>query len=296
MRWRQRTWCFTIDWCIRRCSTTRPPTRSASTPDEVPVKPCADRQPHIHDQMIAHARLGQAVVRLKGGDPFVFGRGGEEMLALARAGIPFEVIPGVSSAISVPGSALVPVTHRGVSAAFGVFTAHEASSAASSSIDWSLAARMPTAVFLMGALRLETIVDHLMRHGRRPDTPAIAIERGTLADQRIYCGTLADIREVARDLATPATLVVGEVVALRDRSTRCEPAGSASIRERANRLEGSDLRAACQVSPRSPEPPGSSRLAEPGRSIHRRLKARQVYTTTQCCRPIVHRRTLARCS
>ena len=180
-----------------------------------PGEACADRQPHIHDQMIAYARLGQTIVRLKGGDPFVFGRGGEEMLALARAGIPFEVIPGVSSAISVPGSALVPVTHRGVSAAFGVFTAHEASSAVSSSIDWSLAARMPTAVFLMGALRLETIVDHLVRHRRRPDTPAIAIERGTLADQRIYCGTLADIREVARDLATPATLVVGEVVALR---------------------------------------------------------------------------------
>ena len=207
-----------------------------------PGEACADRQPHIHDQMIAYARLGQTIVRLKGGDPFVFGRGGEEMLALARAGIPFEVIPGVSSAISVPGSALVPVTHRGVSAAFGVFTAHEASSAASSSIDWSLAARMPTAVFLMGALRLETIVDHLMRHGRRPDTPAIAIERGTLADQRIYCGTLADIREVARDLATPATLVVGEVVALRD-----EVLAASQPRQLHPRTTNRSLVARCQV-------------------------------------------------
>ena len=182
-------------------------------------EPGGDRQARIHEQLIAHARAGRTVVRLKGGDPFVFGRGGEEILALAAEGVPFEVVPGVSAAIAVPATARVPVTHRGLSTAFGVFTGHDAADSAGSSTDWALAARMPTAVFMMGALHLAAIVERLLAHGRSPDTPAIAIEQGTLPDQRVHGGTLRQVLRVAGDVAPPAILVVGDVVSLRAAAT-----------------------------------------------------------------------------
>jgi len=181
-----------------------------------PGSPGDDRQEHIHDLMVRHARAGRIVVRLKGGDPFVFGRGGEEMLALAEAGVAFEVVPGVTSSISAPGAAGIPVTHRGISAAFAVFAAHEADDAMGPAVDWHVAARIPTAVFLMGVERLATIVAKLTAHGRRIDTPVAVIERGTLDEQRVTIGTLGTILVRARGARPPATIVVGEVVSVRE--------------------------------------------------------------------------------
>jgi uroporphyrin-III C-methyltransferase len=181
-----------------------------------PGAPGHDRQETIHDLMVRHARAGRVVVRLKGGDPFVFGRGGEEMLALAEAGVAFEVVPGVTSSIGVPGTAGIPVTHRGVAAAFAVFAAHEADDAPGPAVDWHVAARIPTAVFLMGVERLPTIVAKLTAHGRRVDTPIAVIERGTLDDQRVTIGTLGTILARTRDVSPPATIVVGDVVSVRE--------------------------------------------------------------------------------
>ncbi len=181
-----------------------------------PGAPGDDRQESIHDLMVRHARAGRLVVRLKGGDPFVFGRGGEEMIALAEAGVAFEVIPGVTSSIGVPGTAGIPVTHRGVSAAFAVFAAHEADDAPGPAVDWHVAARIPTAIFLMGVERLPTIVAKLTAHGRRVDTPVAVIERGTLDDQRVTVGTLGTILARAKDVRPPATIIVGDVVSVRE--------------------------------------------------------------------------------
>jgi len=181
-----------------------------------PGAPGDDRQESIHDLMVRHARAGRVVVRLKGGDPFVFGRGGEEMLALAEAGVAFEVVPGVTSSIGVPGTAGIPVTHRGISAAFAVFAAHEADDAAGPAVDWHVAARIPTAVFLMGVERLPTIVARLTAHGRRVDTPIAVIERGTLDGQRVTIGTLGNILARTKDVRPPATIVVGDVVSVRE--------------------------------------------------------------------------------
>lgn len=181
-----------------------------------PGAPGTDRQARIHALMIEHARQGRVVVRLKGGDPFVFGRGGEEMLALAEAGVDFEVVPGVTSSIGVPGSTWIPVTHRGVSAAFAVFAAHEADDASGPAVDWTVAARVPTAVFLMGVERLPVIVQQLIAHGRPGATPVAVIEQGTLEAQRITTGTLRTILSRARHAQPPATVIVGDVVGVRE--------------------------------------------------------------------------------
>lgn len=181
-----------------------------------PGAPGDDRQESIHTHLVEHARAGRVVVRLKGGDPFVFGRGGEEMLALAEAGVPFEVVPGVTSSIGVPGVAGIPVTHRGAATAFAVFTAHEAEDATTGPVDWVLAARVPTAVFLMGVERLPVIVATLVAHGRRVDTPIAIVEQGTTEDERVTTGTLGTILGRAKDVRPPATIVVGEVVGVRE--------------------------------------------------------------------------------
>lgn len=194
-----------------------------------PGAPGDDRQETIHAQLVAHARAGRTVVRLKGGDPFVFGRGGEEMLALAEAGVPFEVVPGVTSSIGVPGVAGIPVTHRGASTAFAVFTAHEAEDATEGPVDWVVAARVPTAVFLMGVERLPVIVSKLIAHGRRVDTPIAIVEQGTCDAERVTTGTLGTILARARDVRPPATIVVGEVVEVRE-AVRALQAGQPSWR------------------------------------------------------------------
>ena len=173
-----------------------------------------DRQARIHHLMIRHARDGRVVVRLKGGDPFVFVRGGEELLALAAEGVQVEVVPGISSSIAAPSAAGIPVTHRGLASAFAVFAAHEADAATTPPVDWHVAARIPTAVFLMGVERLPTIVAQLVAHGRSIDTPAAVIEQGTLDSQRVYIGTLGTIVARTKDVRPPATVVVGEVVSI----------------------------------------------------------------------------------
>ncbi len=186
-----------------------------------PGKGGTPKQQQIHALIIEHARAGRTVVRLKGGDSFVFGRGGEEILAAREAGIPVEVVPGITSAVAVPELAWIPVTHRHVAAAFGVFSAHAAADGADPApdgahVDWAAAARMPTAVFLMGVGALPTIVAQMQAHGRRADTPVAVIERGASPEQRVIVGTLDDIAAKCIDVRPPATVVVGEVVALRD--------------------------------------------------------------------------------
>lgn len=179
-----------------------------------PEESSRQRQARIHRLLIEHARAGRVVVRLKGGDPYVFGRGGEEALALSEAGIPFEVIPGVSAAVSAPGSVGIPLTQRGISSAFAVFAGRESADKKETGIDWELAARIPTAVFLMGVNRLPVIVQKLLTHGRAENTPIAVIERATLPDQRVTVSTLAEILECHEHLRPPATIVVGEVAAL----------------------------------------------------------------------------------
>ena len=173
------------------------------------------RQEEINALLISLAREGRIVVRLKGGDPFVFGRGAEEALACRAAGVPCTVVPGVTSAVSVPALAGIPVTHRGIAGSFAVVTGH---CMGADRLDWSALARLDTLVILMGLARLAEIAGLLVRCGRAPDTPVAVISRGTLADERVVVGSLANIAsEVAEaGLATPATIVVGEVVRLRE--------------------------------------------------------------------------------
>lgn len=174
-------------------------------------------QAEINQVLIEHARLGYEVVRLKGGDPFVFGRGGEESEALAEAGIPFEIVPGVSSAIAVPAYAGIPVTHRKCASSFAVVTGHETRKA-QPSVDWGkLAAAVDTLVILMGLKNLPQIAGQLACHGLSPETPVAVIRCGTTEAQETITGTIADIAGKAAHLKSPAVIVVGKVVDLRDR-------------------------------------------------------------------------------
>lgn len=174
-------------------------------------------QEEINRLLVQYARRGYQVVRLKGGDPFVFGRGGEEAEALADAGIPFEIVPGVSSAVAVPAYAGIPLTHRKLASSFAVVTGHEARKL-QDSVDWpKLATAVDTLVILMGLGNLPVIVPKLIAHGRAPQTPAAVIRWGTTAAQEIVTGTLADIVERSAHLEPPALIVVGDVVALADK-------------------------------------------------------------------------------
>lgn len=177
------------------------------------------RQEQISDLLVRLARAGKRVVRLKGGDPFVFGRGGEEAEALVAAGIPFEVVPGVTSAVAVPAYAGIPVTHRGVATSVAIVTGHEDPGKAESALDWDALARMDTLVILMGVGNLPLIAEELMRHGRAADTPVALIQWGTLGIQRTVTATLSDIVHRVREagLESPAVTVVGDVVNLRER-------------------------------------------------------------------------------
>ncbi len=175
---------------------------------------CLD-QSAIDAILIHHAEAGRLVVRLKGGDPFVFGRGGEEVLACARARVAVEVVPGVSSAIAVPAAAGIPVTHRGLASSFVVVTGHEDPAKSRSTVDWErLATAVDTLVILMGVATLPRIVTGLLAGGRGADTPAVVIHRGTTAAQRMVSGTLADIAGRAAGFSSPAVIVIGEVVTL----------------------------------------------------------------------------------
>ncbi len=176
-------------------------------------------QPAINALLVDRARRGLRVVRLKGGDPFVFGRGGEEAEALAAAQIAWEVVPGVSSAVAAAAYAGIPLTHREHAASFAVVTGHEDERRAATRLDWAALASIDTLVVLMGLGRLERVAETLIAHGRSPETPAAVISHGTTPSQRTVVGTLASIAaDVAlAALPAPATLVVGNVVLLRDR-------------------------------------------------------------------------------
>lgn len=176
-------------------------------------------QEEINRLLVRLGNEGKQVVRLKGGDPFVFGRGGEEVEALVEAGLPFEVVPGVSASVAVPAYAGIPVTHRKMASSFAVITGHEAPGKAESSIAWErLAGGVDTLVFLMGVSNLGYIVRQLTSNGMPGSTPVAVIRRGTLAGQQTVAGTLDDIadRAEAQGIEPPAVIVVGDVVRLRD--------------------------------------------------------------------------------
>jgi uroporphyrin-III C-methyltransferase len=174
-------------------------------------------EPHTQEEinalLVTHGRAGRRVVRLKGGDPFVFGRGGEEVLALAEAGVPFEVVPGVSALSAVPAAALIPVTHRGLSSQVTVVSGHCAGEEMPP--DYAALARAPgTLVFFMALRTLRSVVEGLLRGGKDPQTPAAAISRGTRPEQRVVVAPLQELADAASELEPPALVVVGEVVRL----------------------------------------------------------------------------------
>jgi len=173
----------------------------------------------INDLLVKEAKAGNVVARLKGGDPFIFGRGGEEAEKLVANKISFEIVPGVTSAIAVPAYAGIPLTHRGLTSTVAFVTGHEDPTKEKSDINWSALSRIGTLVFLMGVKNIEKIVRELKDNGRSPKTPAALIRWGTTPRQKILEGTLADIVNLAKDrkFVPPAILIVGEVVALRDR-------------------------------------------------------------------------------
>jgi uroporphyrinogen III methyltransferase / synthase len=167
--------------------------------------------------MLERARGGALVVRLKGGDPFVFGRGGEEALALAAAGIAFEVVPGITAGIAAAGYAGIPVTHRGLASAVALITAHEDPRKPEQAVDWQALAAFPgTLVFYMGVRTLPTLTARLIEAGRPPQQPAAVVARGTLPDQQTVLGTLATIASDAASagVSAPAITVIGDVAAL----------------------------------------------------------------------------------
>jgi uroporphyrin-III C-methyltransferase len=171
-------------------------------------------QRDIEAVLIEHALEGRDVVRLKGGDPFLFGRGGEEVEALAAAEIPYDVVPGVSSALAVPASAGIPVTHRRLASSVTVITGHEDPEKFESSIDWAWAARAPgTLVILMGLERVESICRRLQDEGRAAGTPAAVVSSGTLPQQRSVLSPLSELPDAVQraGLRSPAIIVVGEV-------------------------------------------------------------------------------------
>lgn len=182
-------------------------------------------QAEIEYMLINEARLGQTVVRLKGGDPFVFGRGGEECQSLAENGIPYEVVPGISSALAVPAYAGIPLTHRQTATSFTVVTGHTAGQD-DYAIDWARIPEKGTLVILMGVGQLGRIAADLVAHGRDPHTPVAIIEQGTTTDQRTITGTLADIGAMAQaqGVRAPAVIVVGEVAALHHQLRWFDPA------------------------------------------------------------------------
>ena len=176
-------------------------------------------QDKINELIVDRALAGQRVVRLKGGDPFVFGRGGEEALACVRAGVPFQVVPGVTSAVAVPAYAGIPVTHRGITQDFAVVSAHLDPSHPGATVDWDALASGPgTLVLLMAVSHLDSVATELVKRGRDAATPVAVICDGTLPAQRVLTSTLADVAADAEraGIQPPAVVVIGEVVRLRE--------------------------------------------------------------------------------
>src|SRR5215208_2566882 len=179
----------------------------------------AMKQEEINTLLVDLGRAGKTVVRLKGGDPYVFGRGGEEALALIEAGLPFEVVPAVPSGIAAPAYAGIPVTHRNVSTSVAFVTGHEDPAKDRTDVDWEkLANGADTLVLYMGVGRLGEISKGLIAAGRSQETPVACVRSGTVPEQRTVTGTLEDIAErvAGAGLKSPAIIVVGDVVALRE--------------------------------------------------------------------------------
>lgn len=185
-------------------------------------------QAQINALLVAEVCAGRAVVRLKGGDPCVFGHAGEEAQALAEAGLAFEIVPGVSSALAAPAYAGVPVTHRGDASAFAVVSAHQ-DPAAPEAPDWAALARIPTLVVLMVTRRVGPVCDALLAAGRDPHTPALLVSQASTDQQQSLRATLATLPAAlaARPLPAPAVLVFGPVAALADRLAWFVPGGGA---------------------------------------------------------------------
>jgi uroporphyrin-III C-methyltransferase len=193
-----------------------PPDAEVIDVGKTPGQPT--RQHDINQLLIEHGGRGRRVVRLKGGDPFLFGRGGEEAEALRAAGVPYQVVPGVTSAIAAPAAAGIPVTHRGVSTSVTVVTGHVGDPSAPGGVDWEALGRAGgTLVVLMGMSERSVIARALIESGRRPDTPAAVVHWGTTAHQQVVRTTLAGLADV--DLPAPSTIVIGPVAALELGST-----------------------------------------------------------------------------
>ncbi len=174
-------------------------------------------QQEIDRLLVEHGRSGKRVVRLKGGDPFVFGRGGEEALVLRQAGIEFEIVPGITAGVAAPAYAGIPVTHRELASGVAFVTGHEDPDKPETALDWAALARFPgTLVFYMGVRALPRIAERLQAEGRPADEPVAVVERGTLPGQRTVVSTLADVAEGAAGIKAPAVTIVGPVAALRE--------------------------------------------------------------------------------
>jgi len=183
-----------------------------------PLGKHASRQDEIHELLVRRAREGKTVVRLKGGDPFLFGRGGEEAEYLARHGVPFEVVPGVSSCLSAPLSAGIAVTHRDIAASVAIVTGHHADGS-DEHLDWYALSKVDTLVVLMGVHNADHIAQQLMAAGRSPDTPAAVVQMAFWPGESVVSATLGTIADEVRraHVEPPATLVIGEVVRLREK-------------------------------------------------------------------------------
>ncbi len=176
-------------------------------------------QHEIEALMVDRAQKGKTVIRLKGGDPFLFGRGGEELETVRAAGIPVEMVPGISSALAVPASVGIPLTHRIYASQVTIITGHEDPAKGESALDWQLLGKSRgTIVILMGVANLPVIAETLIRNGRRAETPVAIIERGLRKDRRVTTGSLKSIAAIAQEahVRPPAVIVIGDVVNLYD--------------------------------------------------------------------------------
>lgn len=176
----------------------------------------AQPQREINQLLIDFVRQGKHVVRLKGGDPFLFGRGGEEALALAEQGLPFEIVPGVTSAVAVPALAGIPLTHKEIADGFGIVAGYESAEKLNTDTDWSALAKLPTLVILMGIARIQEIVDRLLKEGKSADTPAAIIANGSRPNQQVVRGTMIQLPTLieTEKINSPAVIVIGRVAEL----------------------------------------------------------------------------------
>jgi uroporphyrin-III C-methyltransferase len=221
------------------------------------------RQETINRLLVEAARRARVVVRLKGGDPVLFGRGGEEAEHLAACGIPFEIVPGVTAGLSVPMAAGIPVTHRDFSASVALVTGHRRSDRDTQEVDWSALARIDTLVFFMSVGKLPEIAQKLIAHGCPPDTPAAIIQQAYWPGEQVVTGSLDALPRLseAAGIQPPATIVVGQVVRMRERLTtlhrdlrgdRAPAAFGESAEQLVGRLDGAlrrakDIEAACAL-------------------------------------------------